>query len=258
MSVSQVKKRFGEFESYLRGDKEGLRRLKLLKDDVNVLRTSLATAEENAEQCEVVKDAARDRADKAEAEAIELKRETERLNQKNESIEHENDMLRHRLEAFTNRERVPFSSGDLVNDLSLDRIHRWAYKTLKEQGGTLKKPVRCTTLMPTGFNLEDLLTGFDEYGFATLGRTIVLQLLMTKAICVFWSDDEDGVDPEKLLKAIWRQKNSEKAKLTMQKLFYHQFDKRSDSEILKERTSGRCHAPQYDGEDALSIIFGSR
>jgi hypothetical protein len=49
MSVSQVKKRFSEFESFLKKDKEGLRRLKLLKDDVNVLRTSLATAEE-AEQ----------------------------------------------------------------------------------------------------------------------------------------------------------------------------------------------------------------
>lgn len=258
MSVSQVKKRFSEMESYLRGDKEGLRRLKLLKDDVNVLRTSLAAAEEKAEQCEVVKDAARDRADKAESEEIELKREVERLNQKNESIEHENDILRQRLEALQNRERVPFASGELVNDLSPDRINRWAYKTLREQGGTLKKPVRCTTLLPTGFNLEDVLTGFDEYGFATLGRTIVLQLLVTKAICVFWSDDEDGVDPEKLLKAIWGQKNCEKAKWTMQKLFYHQFDKRSEAEILKDRTSGRYHAPQYDGEDALSIIFGDR
>ena len=47
MSVAQVKKRFSEFESYLRSDKEGQRRLKLLKDDVNVLRTSLATAEEH-------------------------------------------------------------------------------------------------------------------------------------------------------------------------------------------------------------------
>lgn len=81
MSVSQVKKRFGEFESYLRGDKEGLRRLKLLKDDVNVLRTSLAAAEEKAEQCEVVKDAARDRADIAESELKDARIEIHRLNQ---------------------------------------------------------------------------------------------------------------------------------------------------------------------------------
>lgn len=79
MSVAQVKKRFGEMESYLGRDKEALRRLKLLKDDVNVLRTSLAAAEEKAEQAEIVKNAARDRADKAETEAEELRRENQRL-----------------------------------------------------------------------------------------------------------------------------------------------------------------------------------
>jgi hypothetical protein len=79
MSVSQVKKRFSEMESYLGRDKEGLRKLKLLKDDVNVLRTSLAAAEEKAELAEVVKNAARDRADKAEAEAEELRMENQRL-----------------------------------------------------------------------------------------------------------------------------------------------------------------------------------
>lgn len=79
MSVSQVKKRFSEFETYLGRDKEALRRLKLLKDDVNVLRTSLAAAEEKAELAEVVKNAARERADKAEAEADELRIENQRL-----------------------------------------------------------------------------------------------------------------------------------------------------------------------------------
>lgn len=71
MSVAQVKKRFGEMESYLGRDREALRRLKLLKDDVNVLRTSLAAAEEKAEQAEVVKNAARGRADEAELRAKE-------------------------------------------------------------------------------------------------------------------------------------------------------------------------------------------
>lgn len=79
MSVSQVKKRFSEFETYLGRDKEALRRLKLLKDDVNVLRISLAAAEEKAELAEVVKNAARERADKAEAEAEDLRMENQRL-----------------------------------------------------------------------------------------------------------------------------------------------------------------------------------
>ncbi len=81
MSVSQVKKRFGEFESFLKGDKEGLRRLKLLKDDVNVLRTSLAAAEEAEQLAQVVKDAARERADAAESELVEMRIEIHALRQ---------------------------------------------------------------------------------------------------------------------------------------------------------------------------------
>ena len=79
MSVSQVKKRFSEFESYLGNDKEGLRRLKLLKDDVNVLRTSLAAAEQKAAQAEEIKTAARSRADDAESRSIEAESELRRL-----------------------------------------------------------------------------------------------------------------------------------------------------------------------------------
>lgn len=255
MSVSQVKKRFGEFESYLRNDKEGLRRLKLLKDDVNVLRTSLSNAEEAKEFAEVIKDAARERADAADSESIKLKREVERLKQKLKSIESDNSTLREQLESFTNKERVPYASGDLVRDLSPERINKWAYKTLKEQGGTLKKPTRCTTRHPIGFNLEDILTGFDEYGFATLGRTIVLQLMLREAITVFWDSDGE-VDPQKILKAIWKQNNSEKAKRTMVKLFLHQFDGRSEAEILAARTSGKLYQPQYDGATALDILYG--
>lgn len=86
MSVSQVKKRFSEFESFLKKDKEGLRRLKLLKDDVNVLRTSLATAEEAEQLAIVIKDAARERADKAEAEAKELRLDVHSLKQQVASL----------------------------------------------------------------------------------------------------------------------------------------------------------------------------
>jgi hypothetical protein len=86
MSVSQVKKRFGEMEAYLRNDKEGLRRLKLVKDDVNVLRTSLASAIEAKETAEVIKDAARDRADVAEEERDTLRIELHNLKQHSHSL----------------------------------------------------------------------------------------------------------------------------------------------------------------------------
>lgn len=86
MSVSQVKKRFGEFESFLKKDKEGLRRLKLLKDDVNILRTDLASAIEAKAAAEEIKDAARARADSAEAERDALKLEAHSLKQQVASL----------------------------------------------------------------------------------------------------------------------------------------------------------------------------
>ena len=255
MSVSQVKKRFGELESYLGRDKEALRRLKLLKDDVNVLRTSLAAAEAKAAEAESVKDAARKRADDAEMQVIALKSEIERLGNKNDSLEQETAIVSKQLNDVTHRERVPFASGNLTKDLSPERIRRWAYKTLKEQGGTLVQPKKSTTRNPIGFELEDILTGFDEFGFATLGRTIVLQLLLRKAVAVFWSDEADGVDPEEIIKAVWNQKDSQKARKTIMQLFLHQFDKRTNEDVLRDKVSGKAKVPAYT-ETAVDILFG--
>jgi hypothetical protein len=86
MSVSQVKKRFAEMESYLGRDKEALRRLKLLKDDVNVLRTSLAAAEEKAAEAEAVKESARKRADEAERQLLLVEQELDSLQQQLRSL----------------------------------------------------------------------------------------------------------------------------------------------------------------------------
>ena len=87
MSVSQVKKRFSEMESHLGRDKEGLRKLKLLKDEVNVLRTSLASTEDKVELADVIKTAARERADSAEQQAGELKKENESLRMQLRTVE---------------------------------------------------------------------------------------------------------------------------------------------------------------------------
>jgi len=78
---AKVKKRFEEMQTYLGRDTEGLKKLKLLKDDVNELRTSLAAAKEQLEQAVAIKDAARERADAAEAELARVRLEQDRLNQ---------------------------------------------------------------------------------------------------------------------------------------------------------------------------------
>lgn len=83
---AKVKKRFEEMQAYLGRDTEGLKKLKLLKDDVNELRTSLAAAKEQLEQMAAIKDAARERADVAEAELARVKLEQSRIDQKMQGL----------------------------------------------------------------------------------------------------------------------------------------------------------------------------
>lgn len=77
MSV-QVKKKFEELVTYLGKDTKGLEKVKQLKDAVNELRKKLAAAEERLLQVEAVKNAARERADKAEVAIPELQLEVQR------------------------------------------------------------------------------------------------------------------------------------------------------------------------------------
>jgi len=82
MSVSQVKKKFEEMSQYLNRDAEGQKRLKELKDAVNVLRTSLAEANKAVETSDAIRENARLRADAAEAEARRYASENETLRSK--------------------------------------------------------------------------------------------------------------------------------------------------------------------------------
>jgi hypothetical protein len=93
MSVSQVKKKFEEMSQYLNRDAEGQKRLKELKDAVNVLRTSLATAVEEKQRADAIKDQARARADKAVAELDALLVEVQSLRATIESLRGENARL---------------------------------------------------------------------------------------------------------------------------------------------------------------------
>jgi hypothetical protein len=113
MSVSQVKKRFAEMESYLGRDKEALRRLKLLKDDVNVLRTSLAAAEEKAVEAEAVKEAARKRADEAEASLAQSHSILSRMSDELAALKAK-EAIRLQAEANKNESRVVLSEDQQI------------------------------------------------------------------------------------------------------------------------------------------------
>jgi seryl-tRNA synthetase len=81
MSVSQVKKHFEEFATYLGRDTAGLERLKKLKDAVNELRTGLASAEAKAATADDLTETMSIRARAAESELSDAKNEIQRLQQ---------------------------------------------------------------------------------------------------------------------------------------------------------------------------------
>jgi hypothetical protein len=178
MSVSQVKKRFSEFESFLRNDKEGLRRLKLLKDDVNVLRTSLAAAEEAKQLAIVIKDAARERADKAEAERNALKLESE-------SLRLQMMTLNGQIARLTKSDNETEDPEDISVDLEATELK-----------ATIKALRRRLPFCPKGswgkfrkkhiavFNREDFSTGWSRDELWVLGASVALLAAQEEQVCI--------------------------------------------------------------------------
>lgn len=166
MSVAQVKKRFGEMESYLGRDKEALRRLKLLKDDVNVLRTSLAAAEEKAEQAEIVKNAARDRADKAEVD-------TESLRLRNQQLEAQIDSLKSQLDSVSHRDET-----DDCDDQESPASESEIKAVIKRLRRTMKYCPRMSApyskTRPMIFKRESLAEGWSNTSLWQLGAAVAI------------------------------------------------------------------------------------
>ncbi len=86
MSVQKVKDRFEDLQTYLGRDVTGLKKLKELKDAVNILRTSLASANEKASECESTKQTLLLRALKAESAMNDLRENTHRLKQQSDNL----------------------------------------------------------------------------------------------------------------------------------------------------------------------------
>lgn len=114
--VAQVKKRFIEFETYLRNDTEGVRRLKLLKDDVNVLRKSLAAAEKEKESAVASMESARQRADKASAAAAEIGEKNRTLSDQVNSLIAQVKILTQEMERGKTEDDEDASAADNANE----------------------------------------------------------------------------------------------------------------------------------------------
>jgi hypothetical protein len=194
MSVSQVKKRFGELESYLGRDKEALRRLKLLKDDVNVLRTSLAAAEEKAAETESVKDAARKRADEAELAAEALQAEREKWQAIATGLEAKvailtaqlNDVINEKADRTFEPEDEAAAFKKMMKEL---RMHQEHCPQSPRNGGKITKDTMW-------FNRNDLAHGWSRKQMWALGASVAALVAMSGQIVIF-TDETIGTMPKK-------------------------------------------------------------
>lgn len=189
MSVAQVKKRFAEMESYLGRDKEALRRLKLLKDDVNVLRTSLAAAEEKAAESEAVKDAARKRADEAEIAKLELSRELESALNKTGALECSVALLREQLkQAIEEKEVRKENAADeeaAIKQMMRELTKENEYCPVSPRNGG---KIPADTMW---FNRTDFSSGWSRKDIWTLGASVAALVFMNGQI-VLYTDHTAG------------------------------------------------------------------
>jgi|694.fasta_scaffold29780_8 hypothetical protein len=194
MSVSQVKKRFAEMESYLGRDKEALRRLKLLKDDVNVLRTSLAAAEEKAAEAEVVKEAARKRADDAQEAASIAKQDLESTLSRISAIECTVTVLRDQLKQATeekdSRKAEPADEESAIKQMMRDLIKVSEYCPVSPRNGG---KIPADTMW---FNRTDFCSGWSRKDIWTLGASVAALVFMNGQI-VLYTDHTAGVMKKK-------------------------------------------------------------
>jgi hypothetical protein len=211
MSVSQVKKRFAEMESYLGRDKEALRRLKLLKDDVNVLRTSLSAAEEKAVEAEAVKEAARKRADDADIVADALKTECDRLNAVATGLEAKAAILTAQLsDAINERHDRNIEPADqeaafkkMMRDLTK---HREYCAESPRNGGKIPK----NTMW---YNRNDLAHGWSRKEIWALGASIAALVALLGQVVIFTDETvrtmakKDRLRSFSLPLARWMKKN---------------------------------------------------
>jgi hypothetical protein len=228
MSVAQVKKRFGEFESYLRRDTEGLRRLKLLKDDVNVLRTSLASAQHAEETAKQIASTARERTDKAEMELQDILKQNRQLT----SVV---DSLRQQIASLT--KVVEKEDND---DTKSTGVYADVKRTVKRLRQTLpqcpqmippkiqkeKKQLRNTEGLV--YRREDFATGWTHNDMWVLGASVALLAAM---------DGQVTVMSEQRTEDIIADKTGNGFAFNMCRWFRGNIDKRSDKEVLQQKAA---------------------
>lgn len=199
MSISQIKRRFEQFEVYLGRDVQGLGKLKALKDAVNELRTSLAQSETRAaEQSKLAEEAAqRSREIARERDAATL--ELQRLQQVVRNLERDLRIA----QATVLPAEADVTTGDgRTPELEL----KAALKRLRTRLKFCPKPTRMAgehaTYTPPGckskwidvYDRDSLATGWSVDALWTLGASVALLAAMRGVAVIETKDLFNSVD----------------------------------------------------------------
>lgn len=168
MSVQQVKDRFQELTMYLGRDVTGLDKLRKLKEAVNVLRTRLASAQEQLAGCATTRQLAVERAISAETELANARIEIHSLQQRVENLTRE-------MEQAT--KPLP-TDDDKESDTKLDRnelasVIKRLRKRMRYCPAQAKSHQRVSHLVPV-YNRDDFAKGWSHEALWTLGASVAM------------------------------------------------------------------------------------
>jgi hypothetical protein len=187
--VTQVKKRFAEMATYLHKDDKGQQLLKLLKDDVNVLRTSLAAANAAKDAAAVSVETARQRADKAEVAAASLAESTRRLQDQISSLQSQVAILTQQLATKADSEDV-VSTEEYDEAAAGNRVLKRLRKLKAKAPPTL--PMDAIPAKDTEhrfiFERSKLATGWSDRDLWVIGATVAVLCSIDGIVTVMVSD----------------------------------------------------------------------
>lgn len=170
MSVSQVKKQFENFATYLGRDAAGLERLKKLKDSVNELRTQLASSEANEAAAVATAEAMSKRSLAAEAELENAKNEIRRMQQVIRGLEVK----------AANMSVAPPQNEECGEESHSDMKH--VIKRLTRRLKVCPQPERSHKNISRAYDRDSIASGWSHDAMWTLGAAIALLVMIDGSI----------------------------------------------------------------------------
>jgi hypothetical protein len=178
----KVKKCVDALRAYLGKDKKGIELLDTLKDAAHELRTSLAAAKEQLEQAVAIKEAARERADAAEAELAGVRLEQDRLNQMLQGLAKRATAAELEIRKLTTSDDETDNSKP-TGDATESEI-KATMKAMRSKVRYCVKSLAGVGAMPKTFDREELSAGWKHSDIWLLGAQVATLAVLDGCVTI--------------------------------------------------------------------------